>query len=96
MTRLAIAAVVALVCILPVLGTAAQAQVSDADKRCLGCHSRRGLFKRLENSDHMTMVVPADLFAKSEHAANACTDCHTDVNPGTHLQTRKSIKSARV
>jgi hypothetical protein len=74
---------------------AAQAQVSDADKRCLGCHSRRGLFKRLENSDHMTMVVPADLFAKSEHAANACTDCHTDVNPGTHLQTRKSIKSAR-
>jgi len=93
--RLALVAVVVLACILPVCRTAAQAQVSDADKRCLGCHSRPGLFKRLESSDHMSMVVPADVFAKSAHAANACTDCHTDVNANTHLQTRKSIKSTR-
>ena len=93
--RIALAAVVAVVCILPALAATAQAQVPDADQRCLGCHARRGLFKRLENSDHMSMVVPADLFARSAHATNACTDCHADVNLKTHPQTRKSIANVR-
>jgi hypothetical protein len=92
---LALVAAVTFVCSLPLQETAAQAQVPAADKRCLGCHSRPGLFKRMENSEHLTMVVPPDLFAKSAHATNACTDCHTDVKLSTHPRTRKSIRDAR-
>jgi len=93
--RLALIAAVTFFCLLPICWTAAQAQVPAADTRCLGCHARRGLFKSMENSDHMSMVVPADAYAKSVHATTLCTDCHTDVKAATHLETRKSIKSAR-
>ena len=95
LARLVLAAVVALACLLLVWPTPAHAEISSIDKRCLGCHSRRGLTKGMEDAERLTMVVPADPFAKSEHASLGCAGCHADIKLSTHLQTRKTIKSAR-
>ncbi len=92
--RLAGVAAVILICIVPVWWTAAHAQGAPADQHCIGCHSRRGLTKKLENSERLPLTVPADLLAKSEHATVGCTGCHTEIKLDTHPATRIPIKNA--
>ena len=95
LARLVLAVAVALACLLPVWPSPAQAEISPADKRCLGCHSRRGLTKGMEDAESLSLVVPADPFAKSAHASIGCAGCHADTKLSTHPQTRKTIKSTR-
>jgi hypothetical protein len=70
-----------------------QGSVGNPDAKCVKCHSR-GLKKKLEDGDTMSLKVDVDAFATSVHQVIGCTGCHRDVAKGKH-PSREPIASAR-
>lgn len=78
----------------PVMGQeSSQDSVANPDAKCVKCHSR-GLKKKLEDGETMSLQVDVDMFATSVHQVIGCTGCHRDVAKGKH-PSREPIASAR-
>ena len=59
--------VIALLAMAPVAGLAAdQEEVSNPDAKCVKCHSR-GLKKKLEDGETMSLKIDVDAFGTSVH-----------------------------
>lgn len=69
------------------------ADVANPDAKCVKCHSR-GLKKKLEDGETMSLKVDVDAFGTSVHNVIGCTGCHRDVAKGKH-PSREPIASAR-
>lgn len=87
-----LAACLGLVCFTTSAGAAGT--LSEADTRCLGCHSMPGLAKKLEDGDSLALNLERDAYADSVHAMFGCITCHAEVNPAQHPVPR-AIASAR-
>jgi hypothetical protein len=90
----------ALLLALSLLGTAPptavaqeQADAANPDAKCVKCHSR-GLKKKLEDGETMSLKIDVDTFETSVHRVIGCTGCHRDVAKGKH-PSRQPIASAR-
>ena len=68
-----------------------QNQAAERDAKCVKCHSR-GLKKKLEDGESMSLKVDVDGFAISAHNVIGCTGCHRDLAKGKH-PSRKPIAS---
>jgi hypothetical protein len=68
-------------------------EVSNPDVKCLKCHSK-GLKKKLEDGEKMSLQVNAAEFEESVHSVIGCTGCHRDVGKGKH-PSKKPISSRR-
>ena len=78
----------------PAVGLAdEQLQASNPDAKCVKCHSR-GLKKKLEDGETMSLKIDVDVFETSVHRVIGCTGCHRDVAKGKH-PSRQPIASAR-
>ena len=66
---------------------------SDADAKCVRCHSR-GLKKKLEDGETLSLKIDVDAFGSSVHRVIGCTGCHRDVAKGKH-PSREPIASHR-
>jgi hypothetical protein len=69
------------------------AEAPDPDARCVKCHSR-GLKKKLEDGEVLSLKVDAEAFGTSVHSVIGCTGCHRDVAKGRH-PSRQPIESRR-
>lgn len=79
-------------------GMAAQADdgdLSEETKACLECHDKKGLEKKLENQETLSLHVSTNAFLESVHKDNDCTDCHSDIDEASHGKTKTLIKSRR-
>lgn len=70
-----------------------QADAANPDAKCVKCHSR-GLKKKLEDGETMSLKIDVDTFETSVHRVIGCTGCHRDVAKGKH-PSRQPIASAR-
>ena len=68
-------------------------EVSNPDVKCLKCHSK-GLKKKLEDGEKMSLKVNVEHFENSVHSVIGCTGCHRDVGKSKH-PSKKPIASAR-
>jgi hypothetical protein len=66
---------------------------SDPDAKCVRCHSR-GLKKKLEDGETLSLKVDVEAFGSSVHRVIGCTGCHRDVAKGKH-PSRQPIESRR-
>jgi hypothetical protein len=71
----------------------AGAEAANPDAKCVKCHSR-GLKKKLEDGETMSLKIDVDMFQTSVHQVIGCTGCHRDVAKGKH-PSREPIASAR-
>ncbi|MGD8347546.1 MAG: multiheme c-type cytochrome, partial [Lysobacterales bacterium] len=70
------------------------ANAPDPDAKCVKCHSR-GLKKKLEDGEVLSLKVDVDAFDSSVHTVIGCTGCHRDVAKGKH-PSRQPIENHRV
>jgi hypothetical protein len=70
-----------------------QADAANPDAKCVKCHSR-GLKKKLEDGETMSLKVDVGMFESSVHSVIGCTGCHRDVARAKH-PSRQPIESAR-
>lgn len=71
----------------------AKTEAVNPDAKCVKCHSR-GLKKKLEDGETLSLKVEVDAFGTSVHSVIGCTGCHRDVAKGKH-PSRKPLASAR-
>lgn len=69
--------------------TAAEVQLPDEARICLGCHSYKGLTKQLENKEALSLYINASEFADSVHNPTSCAGCHMDISMANHPQVKK-------
>lgn len=70
-----------------------EAEAPNPDAKCVKCHSR-GLKKKLEDGETLSLKVDVDTFQTSVHTVIGCTGCHRDVAKGKH-PSRQPIESHR-
>lgn len=86
------------VVVLAVAGPAAQAAggaLSKLDQQCLGCHSTKGLEKKLQDGQTLPLHVDRSAFAKSVHNVIGCAVCHGGVSLENHPPSKTKITSLR-
>jgi hypothetical protein len=71
-----------------------QEQVADPDAKCLKCHSK-GLKKKLDDGETMSLKVDAAHFEDSVHNVIGCTGCHRDLTRIKHPKEKRSFASQR-
>ena len=74
---------------------AAGAALSAAAETCLGCHSDKGLEKKLANGEVLALHVDGPAFAKSAHNMLGCAVCHANTTLENHPPLKKKITSVR-
>lgn len=70
-----------------------QVEVVNPDAKCVKCHSR-GLKKKLEDGETMSLKIEVEEFGTSVHSVIGCTGCHRDVAKSKH-PSRQPIASKR-
>lgn len=81
-------------CLSPATGWADHhEEVSNPDLKCFKCHSK-GLKKKLEDGEVMSLKIDVDNFATSVHSVIGCTGCHRDI-PGAKHPAKQPIESRR-
>ena len=73
---------------------AAEETASKADQQCLGCHSNKGLEKKLPNGETLSLHIDEPAFARSAHNVLGCSVCHGDVTIESPA-AQERIKSVR-
>jgi len=73
---------------------AEQEGVSNADAKCLKCHSK-GLNKKLQDGERMSLRVDAEHFGDSVHRVIGCTGCHRDIAQIKHPKEKREFASVR-
>ncbi len=84
--------------VLVIAGLSARASAaapSAADQQCMMCHGTPGLTKTFTDGQTLPLLVAADHYAQSVHAAFGCTGCHADVNLASHPPAVNPIASKR-
>ncbi|MBI4292674.1 MAG: hypothetical protein HY661_14455 [Betaproteobacteria bacterium] len=74
---------------------AAGSALSKADEQCLGCHSVKGLEKKLASGETLSLHVDGTAFVQSVHNMIGCDVCHRDVTLENHPPLKKKIASIR-
>ena len=74
---------------------AAGSALSKADQQCLGCHSTKGLEKKLANGETLSLYVEGSAFAESVHNMIGCAVCHADITLENHPPLKTKIASIR-
>jgi nitrate/TMAO reductase-like tetraheme cytochrome c subunit len=74
---------------------AAGSALSKADQQCLGCHSAKGLEKKLANGETLSLHVQGPAFAESVHKMLGCAVCHADTTLENHPPLKTKIASIR-
>lgn len=74
---------------------AADSALSQLDQQCLGCHSAKGLEKKLANGETLSMQVDGAEFAKSVHSKIGCAVCHANTSFENHPPVKTKITSSR-
>src|ERR1035437_7734240 len=74
---------------------AADSVLSKADQECLGCHSAKGLEKKLANGETLSLHVEESTFAKSVHNVIGCIVCHRNIALENHPPLKTKIASIR-
>jgi len=97
--RLIVAARLALL-VVAIAGTgmtarAAGSALSQLDQQCLGCHSEKGLEKKLGNGETLSVHVDGAAFAKSVHSKIGCAVCHASTSFENHPPSKAKIDSLR-
>src|ERR1039457_962419 len=97
--NLIIAARLALVVVMFVVtgltARAAGSALSQLDQQCLGCHSAKGLEKKLANGETLALQVDGAAFAKSVHNKIGCAVCHASTSFENHPPVKTKIDSMR-
>lgn len=68
-------------------------EVSSPDLKCLKCHSK-GLKKKLEDGEVMSLKINVDEFKTSVHNVIGCTGCHRDIPDAKH-PSKQPIENRR-
>lgn len=90
--RLAMAVVLA---VTSLTATGADSALSALDRQCLGCHSAKGLEKKLASGETLALHVDGSVFAKSAHNLIGCAVCHREVTLENHPPLKKKPASLR-
>ena len=75
--------------------SAAGSALSKPTQQCLGCHSAKGLEKKLANGETLSLHVDGSAFAESVHNMIGCAVCHADVTLENHPPLKTKIASIR-
>jgi ssDNA-binding Zn-finger/Zn-ribbon topoisomerase 1 len=73
----------------------ADSALSQLDQQCLGCHSAKGLEKKLTNGEALSVYVDSAAFAKSVHSKIGCAVCHANTSFENHPPVKTKIASIR-
>ncbi|MCX7170509.1 MAG: multiheme c-type cytochrome [Proteobacteria bacterium] len=71
------------------------ATLTSQDQQCLGCHSVKGLEKKLANGETLSLHVPGQAFAQSVHNMIGCDVCHRNITLENHPPIKTKIASLR-
>ena len=63
--------------------------------KCLICHGKNTLVRRLPSGRVMSLFVDEKQFKESVHAGRACTDCHSDITAIPHKGEIKRVSCVR-
>jgi len=74
---------------------AAGGALSQMDQQCLGCHSVKGLEKKLANRETLSMHVDGAEFTKSVHNKIGCAVCHANISFDNHPPVKTKIAGIR-
>ncbi len=74
---------------------AAGSVLSKPDQECLGCHSVKGLEKKLANGETLSLHVEEPAFSKSVHNMIGCAVCHRNIALEPHPPLKTQIASIR-
>jgi hypothetical protein len=66
----------------------------DEVQLCLMCHQDKGLTKKLENKERLSLYIDGNQFMTSVHRKVKCTGCHNDISMDTHPRV-KTINSRK-
>src|SRR5512133_1041345 len=68
--------------------------LSKEDKVCLDCHAKPGLAKTLANGEKLSLYIPPQGFAQSQHNSSGCEGCHSGLD-AKHDTQPKPMASKR-
>jgi predicted CXXCH cytochrome family protein len=74
---------------------AADSALSALNQQCLGCHSMKGLEKKLANKETLSLHVDGPAFAQSVHNKIGCAVCHANISFESHPSVTTKIASGR-
>ena len=74
---------------------AAAGALSKEDQQCLGCHSGKGLERKLPSGETVSLHVDPGAFGQSSHGILGCSVCHADVTLQNHPPSKTRFSSAR-
>ena len=66
----------------------------DEVQLCLMCHQDKGLTKKLENKERLSLSIDGNQFMASVHRKVKCTGCHNDISMDSHPRV-KTINSKK-
>src|SRR5450830_1279523 len=75
--------------------SAAGSALSKSVQECLGCHSVKGLEKKLANGETLSLHVQGPAFADSVHNMIGCAVCHAEITLENHPPLKTKIASIR-
>lgn len=90
-----LALVMLLLAVTSLTARAAGSALSQLDQQCLGCHSAKGLEKKLTNGETLSVHVDGAAFAKSVHSKIGCAVCHANTSFENHPPVKTRIDSIR-
>jgi hypothetical protein len=74
---------------------AAGSALSQMNEQCLGCHSTKGLEKKLRTGETLSLHVEGSAFAKSVHNKIGCAVCHANTSLDNHPPVKTKIAGIR-
>jgi nitrate/TMAO reductase-like tetraheme cytochrome c subunit len=74
---------------------AAAGALSKEDHQCLGCHSMKGLERKLSSGETISLHVDPATFGQSSHGMLGCSVCHSDMTSQNHPPAKTKFSSAR-
>jgi len=86
---------VAVLAVSSLTARAASSVLSKPSQQCLGCHSAKGLEKKLANGETLSLHVEGSEFARSVHNMIGCAVCHADTTLENHPPVKTKIAGAR-
>lgn len=77
------------------IADAASPTLSKEDQQCLGCHSMKGLERKLPSGETVALHVDPDSFGQSVHGILGCSVCHSDISVQNHPPAKTQFATAR-
>lgn len=74
----------AVLCSAAIVTSSVYGEVPDENRACLQCHSKRGIIKKFENNESISVFINPAGFSSSVHAFLKCSHCHTEFSAENH------------